>query len=992
MLSRLVARWPILLAIVFSAYSVVLLWNAFQSQAQLRAAADARLIADSKRRAAALGDVAAQRQRAADELAAAHALKTYLVNKALGMSQRYGLDISLAALDQHFRAWIEGHAGAGGSGLERITYLDADGTPLADSGGIAPPPRPVPTSANRTTLTLELAQRKIVTATPVVFKGEPSGTVITLGDIAQLYRSLIHLGAQGLYRETLLSSDGREIAAPVGGLVFPAALAVALSRLPDDRLVDLAELPDAAAGREWRGSLAIRTPVPGLPVVLVTTLTRGEAYGQLGSAVVLYGLAVIPLLVLLTALRVDRLQRRSQALALEAARSDAQRQVLQGRNAELSDEIQRRQAVEAELQRHREQLEDLVSRRTSELNSLFLALPDLYYRVDSQGTILDFRPGRGATPGAPAAQVVGQRMQQVLPQAVAQQIDAALDALARGADHRAFEYGQPAAGGEQFFEARMTPLGPDQRVLVVRNVTDRRQLEIQREAHRREAERLAQVRSAFLANMSHEIRTPLSAVLGLAQIGARDARGASGEQFRRIQQAGRHLLGIIDDILDFSKLEAGKLSVEQRPFRLRATVDAAVGLVLQRAAAKGLALPVTLAPGLPDWVAGDALRLRQVLVNLLSNAVKFTEHGQVTLQVDGGPGCIEFRVADTGIGMAPDVLARLFQPFEQADGSTTRRFGGTGLGLAISRDLARLMGGELSAHSRPGEGSLFTLSLPLPAADAVDSGFAPLSEPGQRLSGLRLLAAEDVEVNRYVLRELLETEGASVTFAENGREAVDLLAQAGPTAFDAVLMDVQMPVMDGIEAMRHMRALAPALPVIGLTAHAMPEERARCLAAGMVEHVAKPIDLDTLVAAVQRHATAMQAEVALPSPADARLSDSAGPAGPIDWDGLRERFGGRRGFVSRLLATLLRNMSDVPRRLHEARAAGDLGRLAATAHEVRGVVGYLATEPLQALAARTQQAAAAGEPDAAALADALASALDELLDAVQERLGGSAQD
>jgi signal transduction histidine kinase/DNA-binding response OmpR family regulator len=578
-------------------------------------------------------------------------------------------------------------------------------------------------------------------------------------------------------------------------------------------------------------------------------------------------------------------------------------------------------------------------------------------------------------------------MQQVLPAAAAQQVDAALDALAQGAEQRSFEYGQPSAAGEQFFEARMTPLGPDQRVLVVRNVTDRRQLEIQREAHQREAERLAQVRSAFLANMSHEIRTPLNAVLGLAQIGARDARGASGEQFSRIHQAGRHLLGIIDDILDFSKLEAGKLSVEQRPFRLRATVDAAVGLVLQRAAAKELTLPMTLAPELPDWVAGDALRLRQVLVNLLSNAVKFTERGQVALAVSGGPGRIEFRVADTGIGMTPEVLARLFQPFEQADHSTTRRFGGTGLGLAISRDLARLMGGELSARSVAGAGSEFTLSLPLPAADAVESGFAPLSAQGRRLVGLRLLAAEDVEVNRYVLRELLEAEGAAVVFAENGREAVDRLAQDGPAAFDAVLMDVQMPVMDGIEAMQQVRALAPTLPVIGLTAHAMPEERARCLAAGMVEHVAKPIDLEALVAAVRRHAAPAAADEPCPAPADAPA-----PRGPIDWDRLSERFGGRRGFVPRLLATLLRNMSDVPRRLHEARAAGDLGRLAATAHEVKGVVGYLATEPLQALAARTQRAAAAGEPDAAALADALASALDELLDAVQERLASGAQD
>ncbi|MBA3624605.1 MAG: response regulator, partial [Methylibium sp.] len=341
----------------------------------------------------------------------------------------------------------------------------------------------------------------------------------------------------------------------------------------------------------------------------------------------------------------------------------------------------------------------------------------------------------------------------------------------------------------------------------------------------------------------------------LAQIGTRDRSGrAAPQSFQSILDAGRHLLSIVDDILDFSKLEAGKLSVERRAFRLSAAVDAVVGLVAGRTAAKGLALPVVMAPGLPDWVEGDALRLKQILVNLLSNAVKFTDRGHVALTVRAEAGSVVFEVADTGIGMEASLLARLFQPFEQADGSTTRRFGGTGLGLAISHNLAALMGGEIRVESRPGQGSTFTVRLPLSTASPIEPLPVGAIAQGPRLSGLHVLAAEDNDVNRLVLQAQLESEGCHVVFARNGLEVLARVAQAGERAFDAVLMDVQMPLMDGIEATRRLRASAPTLPVIGLTAHALPEERERCLAAGMVDHVAKPVDIDRLVDCLLHHA------------------------------------------------------------------------------------------------------------------------------------------
>jgi signal transduction histidine kinase/ActR/RegA family two-component response regulator len=869
MSSRVPRRWLLPVAAVFCVYSLLLLWNAFQSQQQLRVAADARLVADSKRRAAALADVAGQRRSVAQELATLHEVQTYLVNRALGMSPRYGLNSSLAAVEVRLRARVDGPQSAGGRALTRAAFVDASGLPLVDT---APAAGALPAVQGlEPMLTLDPAHGVIVATAPVTFKGEFNGTVITISPIGELYDSLISLASLGSYRETLLTTAGHEILAPAHAAtsakpdlpapapVMSAAHAAKLLALPPNQLTELSGWAGHGEGASTEESMAVMTPVPGLPAVLVTTLSRSEIYGQLSSPVYLGALSVFPMLLMMAALRMARLQQRAHALQLDAALQDANRQLLQQRNEGLAREIQRRQAVERELQRHRNQLEDLVRQRTGELNRLFHALPDLYFRTTRDGTILEHRVGREADLLVGPDDFLDRRIEAVLPPEAARAFAAALAELAQGADQSVVEYGLLLPQGQRYFEARLLPLGDDQCVIVVRNVTERRENDQVRDANRLEAERLVRLKSEFLANMSHEIRTPLNAVLGLAQLGARDDDAAAARiAFQRIEDAGRHLLSIIDDILDLSKLEAGKLSVEQQPFRLGGTVDAAVALVAGRTAVKGLHLRATLADGLPEWVQGDALRVKQVLVNLLSNAVKFTAHGEVALSVSGAGGQISFSVADTGIGIDATQLARLFQPFEQADSSTTRRFGGTGLGLAISRNLAGLMGGDIGVTSQPGRGSTFTLSLPLAAAAAplAASPCAPVAK--RRLAGLRLLAAEDVEVNRIVLQGQLEHEGAEVVFAEDGQQAVDAVAsalQSGTAGFDAVLMDVQMPVLDGLESTRQIRRLAPRLPVIGFTAHAMNDERESCLAAGMVERVVKPADLDLLVAALRRHVT-----------------------------------------------------------------------------------------------------------------------------------------
>ena len=470
-----------------------------------------------------------------------------------------------------------------------------------------------------------------------------------------------------------------------------------------------------------------------------------------------------------------------------------------------------------------------------------------------------------------------------------------------------------------------------------------------------EAERLSRVKSEFLANMSHEIRTPMNAVLGMARIGQRDSvSDESRKTFGHILDAGRHLLNIINDILDFSKITAGKMTLETRPFELAATLRHAIGLTRERADAKGLALSLDLAGDLPTWVVGDVLRLEQILLNLLSNAIKFTDSGDVSLDVRRVGEHTLFRVSDSGIGMTPEQVSRLFGAFEQADASTTRQFGGSGLGLAISRNLARLMGGDIGVESEAGAGSHFILCLPLPASTAPLESIAP-AKCGPRLAGLRVLAADDVKLNRLVLEDFLEHEGASVVFAENGQQVLDRLKEHGAEAFDVVLMDVQMPVMDGLEATRRLCDLAPGLPVIGLTAHALAEAREKSLSAGMVDQVSKPIDPDILIAAILRQVRDPAAPAHEPSlessvPEPAQGTNEIEAPGLIDWAVLNARFPGRTAFIRTLLGTVLESHAATPEKLRCAVRAGDLEALAFLGHSLKGLSGNLAAPSLYAQA------------------------------------------
>ncbi len=482
---------------------------------------------------------------------------------------------------------------------------------------------------------------------------------------------------------------------------------------------------------------------------------------------------------------------------------------------------------------------------------------------------------------------------------------------------------------------------------------------------KRAAEAASQSKSAFLANMSHEIRTPLNAVLGVAHLLADSALDADQRALLdKARAAGRSLLGIVNDVLDLAKIEAGEMHLVDEPFAPRELLREVESVYALQAIDKGLALVLDIDQALPPALLGDASRLRQALVNLVGNAIKFTHAGavQITVSVLGRADAqrLHLAVRDSGIGITPEQQARLFQPFSQADETTTRRFGGTGLGLSIVRRLVELMQGTVEVQSEPGRGTEFRIVLPLRAADPALLPAPPGTPlPAQGLAGLRVLLVDDSEVNLEIARRMIEREGARVHTCSDGAQALAWLYRS-PHAADVVLMDVQMPVMDGLEATCRLRSDAAfaRLPVIALTAGALSDERQRALDAGFDDFVAKPIDPPELHRALYRAWSARRdASTAPPpavrSPGGAAPSDPA-PASPlpaewprvagVDAASAHRQLGGDAVLFHRVLARLLAEhadwsalASDNPRRWTDVQ----VDHWRARAHRLRGSAGMV---------------------------------------------------
>ena len=802
-------------------------------------------------RATAIGYFLSERDEELHHLAESRELSIYFENEALGMSMEYGLRASLWAVSDFFDRTRERKKLGERPMYSRIVFVDLEGRPLVDSGG-----PPAGTKAGfgpfleGDQLSLHLdgsgPLTYFVEALPYEFKGRTAGHLLVWIPIPVVFSHFV--GDSEGAPAALTFRNEYAFLPPRARGELPESLRSSPPRA--SRQPVLVKVP-GSPGREL---LAVREPIGETPFALVAFLPAEPRYDLASPRTALLVTAGLAVLLLAGVFAVTRLETRNTTLAARLEETTLREQAVDERNRVLQREIAERRLAQGRLALFRE---------------IFLESNEAVAVFSPDGSFQEQNAEYARLTGYSPVDTAGRRIDLVVGEETKRQI---MEALAR--DGRfLLERGCRTRGGAELslelsgFALRDEVGEISTFVCQKRDITLRKRAERDMLEARETAEAASRAKSAFLANMSHEIRTPMNGVLGMLGLLLDTELDENQKDLAHsAKSSGDALLSIINDILDLSKIEAGKVELVEEDFDLEGLLDDVVFSLGVQAREKGLALRCSVDRETPCRVRGDGSRLRQVLVNLVGNGIKFTSSGEVAVGVTGESAggkdvLLRFSVKDTGIGIPRDKVDTLFVKFTQADASTTRKYGGTGLGLAISRELVSLMGGEIGVSSREGEGSEFRFTVRLRR-----------QEPGKRIpprvrvvpvrptlpdrsyKGARVLLVEDNKINQQVARKILTRFGVAVDLATNGVEAIEMLRR---DRYDLVLMDVQMPEMDGLTATATIRdprsgVLDPAVPIVAMTAHAMREDREQCLKAGMDDYVTKPISAESVIAVLDR--------------------------------------------------------------------------------------------------------------------------------------------